>query len=314
MINKIPRVWFHVSISWWYENWFKNSATIWSETLQIFTKSPKVWKLPEVDDKELTQINNTRPSYSQIWGIVHSSYLANLAKFPEEAISDVQNVMFDIRVWSLLWYEAINVHIGKSAWRYTTKQAMENMRSNVEDILDYREKNSYNIKFLFENTAGQGSEIWSNLNELDILYNDYMWWLDVGFCLDTAHLRWWGIDIWIWDDFIEQWDKKIGIKQIQCIHLNDSKVPLWSRLDRHSNLGRWFIGVKKLSNVIKWACKQDIPMIIETPDDTRYKDELIIVRQIIENKFDVEKRDKENNYQDILPKFQDMVPNQNTLF
>lgn len=314
MIDKKAKIWFHVSIAWWYENGLKNSSAIWSNTLQIFTKSPKVWKLPDIDERNLIDISNTRSSYGQIWGIVHSSYLANLAKDPQDAAPDTTNVMFDIKVWDMLWYEAINVHIWKSAWRYTIQQAMENMRSNVTQILGYKDENKYGIKFLFENTAGQGSEIWSNLDELATLYNDYMWWLDVWFCIDTAHLQWWGIDTAYWADFIEQWDKKIGIKNLCCIHLNDSKVPLWSRLDRHSNLGRWFIGIKRLSNVIKRAYQNDIPMIIETPDGTRYKDELKMVQDIIEDNFDIEKWDKENNYQDILPKFQDLVPSQNTLF
>lgn len=313
-MTKIDKIWFHTSIAWWYENGFRNSMAIWSDTLQIFTKSPKVWKLPAINDQELIQINATRSHYWQVWGIVHSSYLVNLAKSIEEAVSDIQNVIFDIRVWDMLGYEAINVHIGKSTWRYTAQEAMENMRSNVSKILEYRNDNKHKIKFLFENTAGQGSEIWSNIEELAILYKNYMSWLDVGFCLDTAHLQWWWVDIWWWDNFIEQRDKEIGINQIQCIHLNDSKVPLWSRLDRHANLGRWFIGMRKLSKVIKRAYKQDIPMIIETPDDTRYKDELNMVKQIIQNNFDIEKRDKENNYKDILPKFQDMIPSQNTLF
>lgn len=313
-MEKITKIWFHVSISWWYENGFKNSASIGADTLQIFTKSPKVWKLPDVKDEDLIAISNTRSDYTQIWGIVHSSYLANLAKYPEEAISDVENIMFDVRVWNILGYEAINVHIWKSAWRYTIQQAMENMRSNVSEILKYKNNNNYKIKFLFENTAWQGSEIWSNLDELATLYNDYMWWLDVGFCIDTAHLQWWGIDVAQWADFIEQRDKKIWIKQLQCIHLNDSKVPLWSRLDRHSNLGRWFIGMKRLANVIKRAYQNDIPMIIETPDETRYKDELTMVKEIIDDEFDIERYDKENNYQDILPKFADIVPSQDTLF
>lgn len=312
--NKLPKVWFHVSISWGYENGFKNSQSIGSSTLQIFTKSPKVWKLPCIDEHNLIDINKTRSSYGQVGGIVHSSYLANLAKSPEEAIPDTTNVIFDMKVWYLLGYDAINVHIGKSAWRYTSQQAMENMQINVKNIIESSKKNWHSIKFLFENTAWQGSELWSNLSELAILYNDYMWGLNIGFCIDTAHLQWGGIDIENRKDFVDERDKKIGIQNLQCIHLNDSKVPLWARLDRHANLGRWFIGMKKLSNVIKRAYKNDITMIIETPDETRYSTELKMVQDIIIDKFDIEKRDYENNYQDILPKFKDIAHQKNSLF
>lgn len=101
------------------------------------------------------------------------------------------------------------------------------------------------------------------------------------FCIDTAHCQGGGIDVAKRDEFVEEFDKKIGIAQLYSIHLNDAKVPLGAKRDRHASLGTGFIGWPALSKVIKRAAKNDRGLYIETPEPDIRAEEITKVRKIV---------------------------------
>ena len=275
------RIGTHTSIAGGIELAFQRSAEIGGTTLQIFAKSPRGRSYPTYQQEQYQLGRAARKQYKQVWGIIHSNYLVNLAKPHDEAKAEIASVLHDFEVAHALGYEAVNVHIGKEKWRASKQEAMQLMIKNVGYILDVAHKKwRGDVTFLFENTAGQGSEIGSNFEELRMFTKDYLHDLPVKFCIDTAHCRWGGIDLAKWDDCVAQFDESIGLDRLYAIHLNDAKVPLWAHLDRHASLGQGFIGWPVLSKVVTWATKNDIPLFIETPEPDLRPNEIAAVKCI----------------------------------
>lgn len=294
-------IWNHNSIAGGMENARKESFKNGGTTCQIFTKSPRSSAVPDFKWEYLQSIQHLRNEFKQQWWIVHSNYLANLSKPRGEIMSDIEGIIYDIKVWSMLGYDCINVHIGKSKWFLNLDEPMSNMARNIEYILSQTKDNQ--IQFCFENTAGQGSEIGSNLIELAKLHNEYTKELWVKFVIDTAHLQGGGVDCFHREDFVEEFDKLIGVKHLYAVHLNDSKVVLGSKLDRHAPLGRGFIGLLALSKVINRCANNERMMICETPDDTLWAEELQMVRGVANWSFDIERFHTKYFQTNILKKF-----------
>ena len=316
------KIWTHTSIAWWIQKSLGRSYEIWWNWLQIFAKSPRWWNfwLPKLDDSVTKEFFSNNEKYGQNYKMIHSVYLINLAKSPNEATKDVESVIDDFKIASKLWFEAVNVHLGKY-WDNTKQQAFDNMCKNLEPILEHAEQTW--VIFLFENTTGQGSEVWYDFVELAEFYNylkDKLWKdyieKNIQFCFDTAHAWWAWYDINNFENVINEFDKNLGIDKLYCIHLNDSKVPVWTYLDRHANLGRGFMGIYALRKVIQRALKNNIPMILETPDDTLWAEEIQIIKKIAYNELsEWELEEFHRNYfkTEYLKKFQNYV-SENSLF
>ncbi len=293
----------HTSIAWGIQNARKDAHALGATTCQIFTKSPRSFSVPSFDSDYLLSLLPQKTTYKQQGGIVHSNYLANLSKPRDQIPADIAWIIYDIKVGATLGFDCVNVHIWKGK-DTTIDQAMSNMARNVEYILEQTQW--YSIQYCFENTAGQGSELGSTLNEISMLYNDYLKDLGVKFVIDTAHCQWWGIDCNKRDEFVEEFDHRIGIDKIYALHLNDSKAILGAKLDRHAPLGKWCIWLPGLSKVIKRASDNNRTMILETPDMSIRPDELIMVSDIIKGEFDIDWFHRQYYMTDILKKFEEL--------
>lgn len=278
------RVWTHTSIGWWPELAFARSAEVGGNTLQIFAKSPRGWMYPTYTQEQIATGREERERTWQVWWLIHSNYLINLSKPIDQLTKEIDSLVHDFQTAADFWFEAVNVHIGKMKW-FTLDEAMATMRKNL-DVLFHRlhQKQLDHVQFLWENTAGQGSEIWSTLEEIGYFYRTYLSDLPVKFCFDTAHCRWGGIDIRDWWRVVAHLDEQIGLDQVYCLHFNDAKVPLGSKLDRHASLGRGFIGRKALVPIVQWAAKNHKALYIETPEPDLWADEIKKVKQIVAGK------------------------------
>ena len=280
-MKKILRIGAHTSIAGGLPNALSRSEAIGANTLQIFAKSPRWRSIPPHTDEELQECLVQRKSTQQLWGLIHSNYLANLSKPFEDCKTDIASILDDFIIAQATGYEAVNIHIGKWKWFSTRDEAMKNMVKNVEYIISQNQKKNISVQFVFENTARQWSELGSTIEELSYFHQNYLKGLPVKFCIDTCHAFAGGIDITDFDKVIDQFATHIGIDQLYCFHLNDSKAPLWARLDRHASLWKWFIGRPALSQVIKRAYENSRPLFIETPDNDIRPQEISQVKKII---------------------------------
>ena len=152
-----------------------------------------------------------------------------------------------------------------------------------------------NIVILLETMAGKGTELGINIDEIKYIIDHINFQDKVGVCLDTCHLNDSGIDIAKFDDYLSEFESKIGLNKIGCIHVNDSKNPINSHKDRHENLGFGTIGWDNLLNVIYHPSLENVPKILETPyvnrDFAPYKQEIEAIKN---------KQFNPNLYEDIL--------------
>lgn len=305
----------HTSIAKGPELAFERSAAVGGTTLQIFSKSPRGRKIPEYDPEQYIAGQELRDQHDQQGGIVHSNYLANLSKADDELGVEIESILHDFEVAHELGYDAVNVHIGKLKGRASLDEAMTNMTKHVETILkEVRDRGQDDVQFLFENTAGQGSEIGSTFAEMSYFWQHYLSDLPVKFCIDTAHCQWGGIDIREWDVYIDQFGSEIGIEQLYAIHLNDSKAVLWSNLDRHASLGHGFIGRPGIGQVVERAAAHDRKLYIETPEPDRRPDEVDKVRRIAAGETDRIPAEHERVYKtQFLKKFAEQAQGQDSL-
>lgn len=210
--------------------------------------------------------------------ICHAPYIVNLAND-----KDLTKWQFSINFLkqeifrcSELGIKYIVLHPG-SAVGLDRKVALDNIGRALNLILEEKS----DVMILLETMAGKGSECGCTLEELQYIL-DNLNSNKIGICLDTCHLNDAGYDMSKFDEFLDLFDKIIGIDKIHCVHLNDSKNPLGSRKDRHENIGFGHIGFDALLNVCCNNRLFNVPKILETPWVNReyplYKEEIEMLR------------------------------------
>ena len=137
--------------------------------------------------------------------------------------------------------------------------------NNISYVLNQILNNKYDVIVLLETMAGKGNECGKTIDELKEIIDNVKYQDKIGVCLDTCHLNDSGINLLEFDNYLKEFDEKIGINKIGCIHVNDSKNEIGSHKDRHDNIGFGTIGYDTLINVMNNNKLKDLPFILETP-------------------------------------------------
>ena len=211
--------------------------------------------------------------------IVHAPYIVNLGNNtdPEKWQFSQDFIRQELDRCETLGIKYMVLHPGAAVGLDRT-EAMDNIIRGLNNILV---KDDTTI-VLLETMAGKGTELGINLEEVSYLLNGIELKDKVGVCLDTCHLSDSGIDISKFDEYLDEFDKVIGIDKIGCVHVNDSKNPIGSHKDRHENIGYGAIGFDNLINVIYNERLSNIPKILETPyvdkEYAPYKQEIDMIK------------------------------------
>ncbi len=248
-------------------NVFENAAAIEANFVQIFTRSPRVWKSSLISDDEAFCFKAELASGgSGLRGIVtHAPYLVNLASTDPEILDKSRAVLVEnFQSASKLDARGMVVHVGSHKGA-GLEASMTGIASSLRLALETVDGP---CRILLENTAGQGGSVGMSFDELarivEALNDDDR----IGICLDTQHLFASGVSFGTSeeaDTVVSALAGKLGIDRLGCVHLNDSKVPLGTMKDRHENLGQGLIGAEALSNLISHPALLGVPLILETP-------------------------------------------------
>lgn len=219
--------------------------------------------------------------------VCHAPYIVNLAnnKDLEKYQFSINFLIQEVERCGLLGVKNIVLHPG-SAVGIDRDEALKNIIYGLNLILDTTDS----VTICLETMAGKGSELGVNLPELKTIIDGVNKKELIGVCLDTCHLNDSGVDISKFDEYLEEFDKEIGLGKIKVVHINDSKNPIDSHKDRHENIGLGTIGFSNLINVIYHSKLENIPKILETPyigdtDDSKervyppYKFEIEMIRK-----------------------------------
>ncbi len=231
-----------------------------ANTFMFYTGAPQNTVRSNID-KEITKKALLKMKESNIDKnnvIVHAPYIINLANtekyefavnFLKEEISRCEQLEMSY----LVLHPGSHVGLGVDT-------AINNIISGLNEVL----KNS-KVTILLETMAGKGTEIGRNFDEIKRIIDGVENKSLIGVCMDTCHLNDAGYDVKNFDQLLEKFDDKIGLKYLKCIHINDSKNPLSSHKDRHENIGFGEIGFDTLINIIYNDKIKDVPKILETP-------------------------------------------------
>lgn len=194
--------------------------------------------------------------------IVHAPYIINLANNQKK-----ENYLFAIdflkdevkRVYAL-GVEMLVLHPG-SFVNLDLDTGIKNIINALNEVITPNQE----VKICLETMAGKGSEVGFKLEHIKQIIDGVLYPEKIMVCLDTCHLNDAGYDMSKFDDFLNDFDRLIGIDKIGCVHVNDSKNDLGSHKDRHENLGYGKIGFEALLNIIYNERLRSVPKILETP-------------------------------------------------
>lgn len=193
--------------------------------------------------------------------IVHAPYIINLAnkKDEDKYLFYCDFLANELDRCKSLGLNKIVLHPGSA-----TTCSKEDAIKNIIDGINYVYNKTTDTVILLEFMAGKGTEVGTSIDEIKSIIDGINDKNRIGVCLDTCHMNDSGIDISKFDEFLDEFDSKIGISKIKCIHLNDSLNNIGSHKDRHANIGYGTIGFDNLLKVV-YNDRINVPYILETP-------------------------------------------------
>ena len=229
--------------------------------------------------------------------ICHAPYIINLANKEKIeswnfSISFLRN---EIKRITEMGVNYIVVHPG-NALKLDREEALSNIALALNYIIDEDTK----PMILLETMAGKGSECGINIYELKSILDKVNLNKKLGICLDTCHLNDSGVDIAQFDEYLDDFDREIGLDKVKCVHVNDSKNVIGSKKDRHANIGFGTIGFDNLLNVIYNPKLKDVPKILETPYINEFPPYKFEIAMIKDKKFNPNlEKDVEEYYKNV---------------
>lgn len=255
-----------------------------ANTFMFYTGAPQnTSRYPINDNLTLEAFKKMKEigfDYSKV--VVHAPYIVNLANDDEVKFNfAVQFLKDELKRCSQLGIKNVVLHPGSHVG-IGIDAGICNIARGLNMILG-----EVDVRILLETMAGKGSEVGSKLEEIKRIIDLVEDKRHIGVCIDTCHLSDAGYDLRDFDSFLDKFDEVIGIENIGCVHVNDSKNDLGSHKDRHENIGFGKIGFDTLMGVIYNKRLENIPKILETPYvDREYPPYKFEIEMIKSKKFD----------------------------
>ena len=242
----------------------KEALSYNANTFMFYTGAPQNTKRNNIEDgltlEALNIMKEKNMDYSKV--IVHAPYIINLCnennfEFSVNFLTEELERVNQLGIKYLVLHPGSHVGLG-------VEQGIANIVKGINEALE-NIKDSNNVIILLETMAGKGSEIGKTIEETKQIIEGIKDKKHIGVCLDTCHLNDAGYDMSKFDEYLDLFEKEIGIDKIGCIHINDSKNDINSHKDRHENIGFGTIGFDNLISIIYNDRIKDIPKILETP-------------------------------------------------
>lgn len=270
----------HVSAGGGVENAPLNAATIGANAFALFTKNQRQWVSAALTDKSIScfKKNCDAGGFDAAFILPHDSYLINLGSPDEEGIMKSRAAFIDeMQRCEQLGLKLLNFHPGSHLNKISVEECLDRIAANINLALSMTK----GVTAVIENTAGQGSNVGNKLEEIRYIIERIDDKSRVGVCIDTCHFYSAGYDIVNdYDGAFGEVERVIGLEYLKAIHLNDTKKPLGSRVDRHESIGLGLLGMEFFSRFMKDSRFDDIPIVLETPDDTRWAEEIALLRSL----------------------------------
>jgi deoxyribonuclease-4 len=275
---------FHISIVHGVSTVIEKAKKTRCETIQLFSRNPRGWKFKNLPADEVEEFKSQLKKSGIAPCFLHLPYLPNLASASKDLYAkSVDSLSADLTRAGTLTIPFLVVHVGKRLDLSEVK-AIARVAAAINRSL---KKVPTGVVILLENTAGQGTELGANFAQLREILSSIDDRRRVGICLDVAHAFQAGYDVSTrkgLDETLAEFDRLIGLKHLHLLHLNDSKTPLGSRVDRHWHIGKGHIGLEGFRNIVNHPLLVHLPGIMETPrvDEKDDRRNMRVVRRLRE--------------------------------
>ncbi len=281
----------HVSASGGVQNAPLNAIDIGAKAFALFTKNQRQWSAKPLSMIEIDEfkINLQKSGILPKHVLPHDSYLINLGNPDTEALSRSRDAFLDeLNRCDELGLELLNFHPGSYLVKLSAKEKADSaLLAKIEnscldliaDSMNYaidKTKES-RVKLVIENTAGQGTNLGYKFEHLAYIIEKIENKQRVGVCLDTCHTFTAGYDLRTketYEESMSRFEEIVGFKYLSGMHLNDSKPPLGSKVDRHQSLGKGELGWETFRLIMNDSRMEDIPLILETIDESIWAQEI----------------------------------------
>ena len=270
----------HVSASGGVENAVKNAKDIGANAFALFTKNQRQWIAPQLTPEQIATFKEAmaEAGFSAAQILPHDSYLINLGHPDQEGLQKSRESFFEeMQRCELLGLDRLNFHPGSHLKRISEEGSLDRIAEAINMALE----RTKGVTAVLENTAGQGSNLGYKFEHLAYIIDRVEDKSRVGVCLDTCHSFAAGYDLRTkeaCDATFAEFDRIIGFKYLRGMHLNDAMRPLGSHIDRHSPMGEGEIGIECFKYIASDPRFDNIPLILETPDEERWAQEIAQLR------------------------------------
>lgn len=275
----------HVSASGGVENAPLNAAAIGAKAFALFTKNQKQWKAAPLTQKSIKAFkdNCEKFQFSPAQILPHDSYLINLGHPEEEGLTKSREAFLDeMQRCEQLGLDRLNFHPGSHLKKMTEEECLTRIAESINLTLD----KTNGVMAVIENTAGQGSNLGYKFEQLAYIIDRVEDKSRVGVCLDTAHTLASGYDLttrMAIDETFREFEEIVGFQYLKGMHINDSKKELATRVDRHDSLGKGFMGMAVFDFIMNDDRFDNIPLILETPDESLWAEEIQLLYSLQRN-------------------------------
>lgn len=262
----MPRLGAHMSIAGGLPRAVDRAQAARCQALQIFTKSAGQWRARPLPPEEIALFRRRVEEAGIRPVVAHNSYLINLAAaLPSLRRQSIASLGDELDRAEALGLDGLVMHPGS----YTSGTEHDGLRLIAEALSHLlAERPAGRTKILLEHTAGQGTNLGHRFEHLAEIIERLEGTPRVGVCLDTCHLLTAGYDVCSEEGYrrtFEQFDRIVGLERIDAFHLNDSKKPCGSRVDRHEHIGKGCLGLEPFRWLLNDPRFASHAMLLETP-------------------------------------------------
>ena len=281
----------HVSIDGGVQNAPLRAKEIGAKAFALFTKCEKYWRATPLAAekirlfKQYCEEYDFRPEHI----LPHDSYLINLGSPEKEALEKSREAfLVEMQRCEQLGLKLLNFHPGSSLKKISEEECLERIAESINLTLEQTE----GVCAVIENTAGQGSNMGYSFEQLAYIIARVDDKSRLGICIDTCHAFAAGYDLKSeagFQETFEHFEEVIGFQYLKGMHLNDSRRELGSHIDRHEPIGQGELGLEAFRMIMQDPRFDNIPLILETPDSDRWKEEIEILKKMEGRKGDESK-------------------------
>lgn len=274
----------HVSAAGGVDQAPLRAKEIGANAFALFTKNQRQWKAKPLEAKVIVDFKRkcVALGFTDQQIVPHDSYLINLGHPEAEGLEKSREAFLDeMQRCEQLGIKLLNFHPGSHLNKISTSECLAKIAESINITLDQTKE----VVAVIENTAGQGSNLGFEFEQLAEIIDQVEDKSRVGVCIDTCHTFVAGYDLRTKEDCertFKQFEEIVGYQYLRAMHLNDAKTDFGSKVDRHDSLGQGKIGIEAFKFIMQNPQFENIPLILETTNPEIWDQEIGLLRSFIQ--------------------------------